>query len=121
MVLFSGPIFEYPITLEQLDTYLENPNRLVYKAIDDKTNQVIGHAELNNIDYRQKSARICRVIVGEKLGRNNGYGKQIINEITRVAFEELKLHRVDLGVHDFNRTAIECYKSCGFEIEGLIR
>ena len=121
LIIFSGGIFSFPLTHKQLDTYLEKENRLVYKVIDTKTNIVIGHAELNNINYKSENARICRVLVGEKKTRNIGYGTLIITALIKIGFEELKLHRLDLGVYDFNKQAIKCYKKCGFEIEGLLK
>ena len=121
MIQFSGPIFNYPITHEQLEKYSSADNRLAYKVIDTETNEVIGHAELNNISYHHKNARVCRVLVGDKDNRNKGFGKAIIKELVRIGFEELKLHRLDLGVYDFNKQAIKCYQNCGFEIEGLMR
>ena len=119
MILFSGPIFDYPITHSQLDHYVNTENRLVYKVIDADYKEVIGYAELNNIDYKNKSARVCRVLVGGKQHRNKGYGKAIISELIRIAFEDFNFHRLDLAVYDFNQQAIKCYKDCGFEIEGL--
>jgi len=119
MIQFSGPIFDYPITHKQLDNYINTENRIVYKVIDADSEEVIGHAELNNIDYKNTSARICRILVGEKQYRNKGYGKAIINELVRFVFEDLNFHRLDLAVYDFNQQAINCYKDCGFEIEGL--
>jgi len=121
MIQFSGTIFKYPIDCEQLEKYISADNRLVYKVIDIETNNVIGHAELNNINHQHKNARICRILVGETSERNKGYGKAIIKELVRFGFEELKLHRLDLGVYNFNKQAIKCYQDCGFEIEGLMR
>lgn len=62
MIQFSGPIFDYPITHSQLDIYVNTKNRLVYKVIDADSEEVIGHAELNNIDYKNNSAKICRIL-----------------------------------------------------------
>ncbi|QCX39552.1 GNAT family N-acetyltransferase [Aureibaculum algae] len=121
MVLFSGQIFDYPITNSQLDRYLDCTDRLVYKAIQTDTNEVIGHAELNAINVRSSSARICRVLIGDKNARNKGIGSLIIKELVRIGFTELKLHRIDLGVHDFNTQALKCYEKCGFKIEGLLK
>jgi len=121
MIQFSGAIFNYPISHKQLEKYISADNRLVYKVVDVKTEQVIGHAELNNISYLHKNARICRVLIGHKANRNKGFGKAIIKELVRIGFDELKLHRLDLGVYDFNKQAIKCYQNCGFEIEGLMR
>jgi RimJ/RimL family protein N-acetyltransferase len=121
MVQFSGPVFSYPITYAQLEKYISADNRLVYKVIDSKTEEIIGHAELNNIDHKNKSARICRILIGDAANRNKGFGKAIIKELVRIGFEDLELHRLDLGVYDFNKQAIKCYQDCGFEIEGLLR
>jgi len=41
--------------------------------------------------------------------------------LVRIGFSELKLHRLDLGVFDFNKQAIKCYQNCGFEIEGVLK
>jgi RimJ/RimL family protein N-acetyltransferase len=121
MIQFGGPLFSFPITNNQLDEYVTNEKRLIYKVIDSNTFKVIGHAELNDIDYTNKNARICRILVGDKSSRNKGFGKQIIYAIIKIAFNELKLHRLDLGVYDFNKQAIKCYENCGFEIEGLFK
>ena len=121
MIQFSGPIFNYPITHEQLDKYVKANNRLVYKAINTETNEIVGHAELNKIDDKNKYARICRILIGDKQNRNKGFGKAIIMELIRIGFHDLEIHRLDLGVFDFNHQAIKCYKDCGFEIEGLLK
>lgn len=121
MIQFSGPIFNYPISHEQLDKYLKADSRLVYKAINTGSGEIIGHAELNNIDNKNKCARICRILIGDKQNRNKGFGKAIIKELIRIGFHDLQLHRLDLGVFEFNQQAIKCYKDCGFEIEGLLK
>ena len=121
MMIFSGQIFDYPITNSQLDKYLNNSDRVVYKAIKTGSKEVIGHAELNAINLKSSNARICRVLIGDKNARNKAFGSLIINELITIGFTEFKLHRLDLGVHDFNKQAIKCYKKCGFKIEGLLR
>ena len=121
MVIFSGPIFSYPLNQEQLNRYISAENRLVYKVKETLTDSVIGHAELNNIDLKNKSARICRILVGDKQKRNMGFGKAIIKALINIGFNELNLHRLDLGVFYFNHQAIACYKKCGFEVEGLMK
>jgi RimJ/RimL family protein N-acetyltransferase len=53
--------------------------------------------------------------------RGQGIGRLMIEEILKIAFRELKLHRVSLGVFDFNKSAIACYEKAGFVKEGLLR
>lgn len=121
MILFSGPIFSYPINQKQLDDYINVSNRLSFKVVNISSGEIIGHAELNNIDKKNQSARICRILIGENTNRNKGFGKAIIKELIRIGFVELQLHRLDLGVFNFNKQAIKCYQDCAFEIEGLLK
>lgn len=55
----------------------------------------------------------------------NVWGKGLGTEITQLvlhyAFDELKLHRVDLRVLQYNKRAIKCYQKCGFIQEGVER
>ncbi|WP_243347792.1 GNAT family N-acetyltransferase [Parabacteroides sp. FAFU027] len=121
MVQFSGPVFTWPVTHEQLEIYRKTPNRLIYRVVEVESNEVIGHAELNHIDTKNKSARICRILIGEERYRNRGFGKAIVRALIHIGFDDLRLHRLDLGVYDFNQPAIKCYQDCGLEIEGLLR
>ncbi len=45
----------------------------------------------------------------------------MMKAVLHIAFDELKLHRVTLGVYDFNISAISCYEKIGFVKEGLLR
>jgi RimJ/RimL family protein N-acetyltransferase len=76
---------------------------------------------LGKIDRKNKSARVGKVLVGDKNTRGKGIGQQMIKEILKIAFDELQLHRVSLGVFDFNVSAIACYEKAGFIKEGLLR
>jgi RimJ/RimL family protein N-acetyltransferase len=121
MCQFAGPIFTFPLTEEQLTDYISDNTRKVYKIIDIDTNNVIGHGEIGRIDERNSNARLCRILIADKNKRNKGIGTLIINELLKIGFDNLNLHRIDLGVFDFNKSAIRCYEKCGFKIEGLLR
>ncbi|PLS03671.1 GNAT family N-acetyltransferase [Neobacillus cucumis] len=126
LLQWSGLAFEYPLTEEQLEKYLENANKegsttLVFKIMDRETRDVIGHISLGNIDRKNSSARIGKVLVGDLNVRGRGIGQQMIKEILKIAFDQLHLHRVSLGVFDFNTSAIACYEKAGFIKEGLLR
>ncbi len=45
----------------------------------------------------------------------------MMEEVLIVAFEQLDLHSVSLGVFDFNTSAIVCYERVGFVKERLLR
>ena len=45
----------------------------------------------------------------------------MVRALLHIGFEDLKLHRISLGVYDFNHAAVSCYLKCGFRQEGLLR
>jgi len=126
LLQWAGPIFDFPLDLIQLEIYLrgaeeEPPTRNIYKAIRPRDNAVIGHVELANIDRRNKSATLCRVLIGEPPLRGTGLGIEMVRRALDVGFSELGLHRIDLVVFDFNTAAIRCYERAGFMREGQLR
>ena len=126
LLQWAGSAFHYPLTETQLESYIENANRkeadlYIYKVVEQETDKVIGHISLGRIDRKHRSARIGKVLVGERDVRGKGIGGQMIAEVLKFAFDELKLHRVCLGVFDFNTSAIACYEKAGFVKEGLLR
>lgn len=126
LLQWAGPTFNFPLTKEQLSTYIEDSNhqnatKLIYKVMDIKTDNTIGHISLGNIDYTNNSARIGKVLVGDTSMRGKGIGEWMIKAIVKIGFEDLHLHRLSLGVFDFNKGAVSCYKKAGFLIDGLLR
>ncbi|WP_459503427.1 GNAT family N-acetyltransferase [Bacillus sp. C1] len=126
LLQWAGPIFSYPLQEKQLEKYIENANDenaevFVYKVIDQETKKVIGHISLGKIDRVNKSARIGKVLVGDTSMRGKSVGKKMMEEVLKVAFEQLGLHKVSLGVFEFNTPAIRCYERVGFVKERLLR
>lgn len=126
LLQWAGPIFSFPLDEPQLERYLEKsrgdrPGRKIAKAVNINTNEVVGHVELDEIDLRNKSGRLCRVLVGEPSFRGKGIGVQMTRKLLEVGFDQLGLHRIDLVVFDFNAAAIRCYERVGFVKEGRLR
>lgn len=126
LLQWAGPSYTFELLEKQLQNEIdmmleEDFKNLMFSAKLTESNETVGHIQLLGIDRVNMSARIGRVIVGEKENRNNGLGLEMINAILDTAFNKLNLHRVDLGVFDFNVSAIACYKKAGFIIEGNFR
>lgn len=122
LVQWAGGFFRFPLDPGQLEAYRasaegESSPRRIFSACDGRGNRV-GHIELNDIDTH--SARICRVLV-DPARRGRGIGSIMVRHVLRLAFDELRLHRVDLFVFDFNAAAIHCYEGAGFIREGHLR
>ncbi|MDM5375617.1 GNAT family protein [Bacillus bombysepticus] len=121
LIQWSGNAFTFPLGEQQLEQYIESENTLAFKVVDEETSEVIGHISLGQIDNINKSARIGKVLVGNTKMRGRSIGKYMMKAVLHIAFDELKLHRVTLGVYDFNSSAISCYEKIGFVKEGLLR
>lgn len=124
---WSGAMFRFPLTHDSLSWYISDTNAgphseaFVYKAVDARTGKVVGHISLGGISQKNNSARISRVLVGNTAERGKGYCTHMITAVLKIAFEELKLHRVGLGVYDFNAAAIRCYQKAGLKTDGVLR
>ncbi|MFQ3544321.1 GNAT family protein [Halobacillus rhizosphaerae] len=126
LLQWGGPQFEFPLDEEQLEVYLKGANTnesdsLIYSVFLDEPGELIGHISLGKIDRNHKSARVGKVLVGAEEVRGQGIGQKMIEEILKIAFDELDLHRVSLNVFDFNYAAISCYEKSGFTKEGLLK
>ncbi|MBU9724240.1 MULTISPECIES: GNAT family N-acetyltransferase [Bacillaceae] len=127
LLQWGGTQFRFPLDDHQLESYLregepkDDPSRLIYSVEEAETGKVIGHISLGKIDQRNKSARIGKVLVGDPSVRGKGIGEKMMKAILEIAFKELHLHRVSLGVFEHNAAAIACYEKVGFVKEGLLR
>ena len=124
---WSGSMFSFPLSDAGLAWYVEGSNNLldpgvfIYKAVDSKTGVTLGHISLGGISQRDRAGRITRVLVGNTTERRRGICQAMVKALLRIGFEDLKLHRIGLGVYDFNHAAVNCYLKCGFQQEGVMR
>jgi RimJ/RimL family protein N-acetyltransferase len=127
LISWSGSLFSFPLTQSSMEWYLGDTNdlntsgALVYKAVETETGETIGHISLGGISRKNKSARISRVLIGDAANKGKGYCKQMITEVLKIGFDEMQLHRISLGVYDYNTAALKCYQAAGFSIEGTLR
>ena len=126
LLQWGGPAYSISLLDEQLlneikKMSVENPQNLMFSAKLINNDELVGHIQLLGIDRINMSARVGRVLVGEEENRNKGIGLEMINGVLEIGFKTLNLHRIDLGVFDFNKAAIACYEKAGFIIEGKFR
>lgn len=124
LIQWCGPVFDFPLTMEQLDKYFsetlqQEPTRIIFKSIDEK-NCMTGMCELGAIDRKYKTASLCRIFVDPKY-RGKGIADKLISYVINYAFNELDLRRLELNVYSYNSAAIKSYERLGFTREGLKR
>ena len=78
----------------------------------------VGYIILAGLADPNQSIEFRRIVVTEK-GR--GYGKEALRLVKKLAFEELKAHRLWLDVREHNVRARHLYEAEGFIAEGMMR
>lgn len=98
----------------------ENGYKDLRLAIETKDSVHIGLCGLHRASPEDRNAELG-IMIGDKSRWSNGYGTDAMLTLVRFGFHEMNLHRVDLGVFEFNDRAIACYRKCGFVEEGRRR
>jgi RimJ/RimL family protein N-acetyltransferase len=120
LAMWSGNAgFSWPFDASQLVGFhaAESERRVLVATEADGT--PVGHLGLKP-DRRGWSARLGLLVVSP-LRRGRGYGATMIHDALAIAFKELSVHRVDLGVYTQNTGAIALYERLGFQREGVQR
>jgi diamine N-acetyltransferase len=78
----------------------------------------VGYIILAGLADANQSIEFRRIVVTEK---GKGYGKEALRLVKKLAFEELKAHRLWLDVKEHNIRARNLYESEGFVAEGVLR
>ncbi len=111
LIQFSGQIFSFPVDRKQVESYLSDSNRTVFK-IENENKESIGIAEISIV--QENVAKLARILIGEKSMRGNGIGTELINKLTEYGINNLKKERIILNVYSWNIGAIKCYEKAGF-------
>jgi len=123
LVQWAGPIFSWPFTQKQFRDHLrasraKQPTFYPFGLY--KGDLLVGYCELSDVHRKAQAARLSRVIISPGY-RNKGLAQIMIENVLGFGFQEFGLNRIGLGVFDFNKPAIKCYKKLGFVLEGTLR
>lgn len=113
----------YPLTYENLfETYKkfeDAEDGWLFTALDE-AGIPVGFFMMTKADYHRNTIHMGFVIVDESR-RNNAYGKKMMKQAIKYAFEILCVTRVTLKVFDNNEQSHKCYLNAGFTDESYDR
>lgn len=98
---------------------LEEKNRYFFLIIA-PDGRIIGESVINEIDWDLRRANF-RIALYHTTERGKGIGTWATEATCNFAFEELRLHRLELNVYSFNSRAEKTYLKVGFKREGVLR
>lgn len=114
-----GPVEPYDAVAA--DRYLEllmrDPDRRSFAIVQEGVH--VGNVGLKSIDLRRGTSE-CFIEVGEMSARRRGVGVAAMVLLLDIAFDELRLKAVRLGVFEFNGPAIALYRKVGFVDDGRL-
>ncbi|MET9518744.1 GNAT family N-acetyltransferase [Streptomyces sp. NPDC002994] len=97
----------------------ENGSQASYCIADAATGAVLGHVGLHEIVYRMGHAGVGYWLMPEARGR--GVATHAVELCTRWAFEEVGLHRLELGHALGNEASCRVALRTGYQPEGISR
>ncbi len=97
---------------------LNDPNCMHLSIVRNHDEQLVGLVLLFGIKDSNKVLEFRRIAIHEK---GAGFGREAIQIVKRICFEELRYHRLWLDVFDDNSRAIGLYESEGFILDGILR
>jgi RimJ/RimL family protein N-acetyltransferase len=112
--------FTWPLDLGQLlrDLAAAGEADLMFAAVNAE-GELVGHVRVD-VNHRHRIGHIGRVAIAPGQ-RGRRLGVALMRELSRHAFDDLDLHRLQLGVYTFNTAALAAYRSAGFVVEGCAR
>jgi RimJ/RimL family protein N-acetyltransferase len=104
----------------ELEEELEEQDSITFVIYTLDGDKAIGFIGLNAISWNNRDSWVG-IGIWDPEYRGKGYGTDAMRLVLRYAFTELNLHRVTLGVFEYNPRAQRSYQKAGFTLEGRVR
>lgn len=122
LVVLNAPF--RPISMAEHQKWFDSlglRRNIAFFMIEDiSSGLAIGSCQLINIHDVHRSAEL-QIRIGRFDFQNKGAGSEAVRLLIEHGFDTLKLHRIMLHVFSTNLRAINAYKKCGFQQEGVLR
>lgn len=116
--------FSWPLSTVDQEAFFERQRideRSKRLVIETAEHGVVGYTGLWGIDWIDGRA-VNGIVVGKKEARRRGYAADALDTIAAAAFDQLRLHRLDARIYEFNEASLKLYVDrCGWVIEGRQR
>ncbi len=121
----SGLMARYPFSMESEREWVKGAAKPldfgnVRFAVETMDGVHIGHCGLHGGSAENRHAELG-ILIGEKEYWGRGFGTDVMLTLLRFSFEQMNLHKVTLGVFEFNGRGLAVYAKLGFVEEGRFR
>lgn len=105
-------------TIDYVEGMLASPHSYLLGIFSRADGVHIGNIKLGPIDPHHSRAPIG-LFIGEIEWWGKGVAKEIIEALSRWAFDELKIKKLFAGSYASNEASIRAFEACGFNREGV--
>ncbi len=106
-------------TLRYVKDCSQNPS-ILNLAIFDKNNDLhIGNIKLEVLDNDQKQGELG-ILIGEQSYWGRGVATEVIKEVVKFGFHELRLHKIGAGCYQSNIASRIAFEKSGFSVTGFL-
>ncbi|HDO7894226.1 TPA: GNAT family N-acetyltransferase [Legionella pneumophila] len=110
--------------MESIRNFVSNmrtdPNNYLFAIRELKTEQHIGNIKLGPINTNHSYADVS-YFIGEKNAWGKGFATEAIQLVTRFAFEQLHLHRLQAGLYASNIGSGKALEKAGYHLEAVFK
>jgi len=121
---FSTSSYAYPQSQSDIGVWLskvnQDPKMVLFGICCIKTGKLVGYTGLVSMSQINRSAEYF-ILIGDKHYWGKGVATNVTQLVTRYAFRDLGLHRVELTAFVDNKAAIRAYENAGYHHEGIQR
>lgn len=104
-------------TYEEHKAEIEDKNHLLFMFKRKEDNSIVGYA-LIRLDFKSEIFELRRIVISHK---GMGYGKEVMDELLKYAFQERNINRFWLDVYPDNAIGIKLYEGLGMHCDGVLR
>lgn len=104
-------------TEEEHKEEIADPNHLLLIFREKTDNRTVGYA-LVRLNLKSEVFELRRIAISEK---GQGYGREAMRALFKLAFETMKINRFWLDVYPDNTIGINLYESLGMHRDGVLR
>lgn len=118
-ILWDGPesFEEYERGLFERQEQVKNGELYMFTIIDEETSLVAGTADIR--PYDAKSCGDIGLWIGENFHRK-GLGTKVVKELTRYAFEVLRLEKIEGFIFVGNEASKKVFENSGYKYIGIV-
>jgi RimJ/RimL family protein N-acetyltransferase len=105
---------------EYIDRYVGRDDVAFLAIVLRSGDRHVGNIKFEPVDRKNGRATLG-IMIGDPNVRGKGIGTEAMILAMQYAFDNLGLHRLELGVTSDNVAALRCYERVGFKKEGVLR